>query len=73
MSSSGGHQAWHFPTDFISTTGCKVRRLDEFVGPITDPDFKLAAPDTIKTLGRDKTILDETDFELKLSELVRHK
>jgi dipeptidyl aminopeptidase/acylaminoacyl peptidase len=71
LSSSGGHQAWHFPTDFISTIDGKVRRLDEFVGPVTDPSFALIAPDTIKTSGRDKTNLDETNFYVKLSELVK--
>jgi len=73
LSSSGGHQAWHFPTDFISTTDCKVRRLDDFVGPITSPDFVLTAPDTIKTSGRDKKTLDEAKFEVRLSESIRHE
>ena len=73
LSSSGGHQAWHFPTDFISTIDGKVRRLDEFVGPITDPSFALIAPNTINTSGRDKTTLDEANFEVKLSELLKHE
>ena len=73
LSSSGGHQAWHFPTDFISTTDYKFRRLDDFVGPITDPDFTLTAPDIIKTSGRDKTTLDEKNFEVILSESVKHE
>jgi hypothetical protein len=72
LSSSGGHQAWHFPTDFISITDCKTRRLDDIVGPITNPDFTLTTPNTIKTSGRNKTTLDETDFEVKLSELVKY-
>ena len=47
MSSSGGHQAWHFPTYFISITDWKVRNLDDYVGPITDPDFVLSPPPTL--------------------------
>jgi hypothetical protein len=70
MSSSGGHQAWHFPIYFISTTDWKVRNLDDYVGPITDPGFVLSAPDTVKTVGRDKSTLDEATFEVRLSELV---
>jgi hypothetical protein len=73
MSSSGGHQAWHFPTHFISTTDWKVRNLDDFVGPITDPSFVLSAPDTLKTAGRDKSTLDEATFEVRLSELVTYQ
>jgi hypothetical protein len=70
MSSSGGHQAWHFPTNFISTTDWKIRNLDDYVGPITNPGFVLSAPDTVKTVGRDKSTLDEASFEVRLSELV---
>jgi len=70
MSSSGGHQSWHFRTFFISTTDWKIRSLDDYVGPITDPDFVLSAPDTVKTLGREKSTLDEATFEIRLSELL---
>ncbi|MBI5559568.1 MAG: hypothetical protein HY885_18250 [Deltaproteobacteria bacterium] len=73
MSSSGGHQAWHFPTDFISTVDFKVRSLDDFIGSITDPDFALIAPDIIITSGRDKTTLAETNFKVTLSETVKDK
>ena len=40
LSSSGGHQPWHFPTHFIAVRGCKMRTLDDDVGPITAPDFR---------------------------------
>jgi len=73
MSSSGGHQAWHSPTDFIAISDFKIHRLDDYVGPITNPKFILVAPDIIKTSGRDKTILDEANFEVKLNELAKHK
>ena len=49
MSSSGGHQSWHFPTYFISISDFKVRYLDDYLGPITDPDFKLNSPDILAT------------------------
>jgi hypothetical protein len=73
MSSSGGHQAWHFPTDFISTHDFKVRRLDDYLGPITDPDFELSSPDVIKTAGRNKDTIDEAAFEISLSKLIKKK
>ena len=70
MSSSGGHQSWHFPTDFITITDCKIRNLDDYVGPITDPGFVLSAPDNVKTVGRDKSTLEEAHFKVRLSKLV---
>jgi hypothetical protein len=71
MSSSGGHQAWHFPTYFISSSNCKAQKLDDYVGPITDPDFILKAPDIVKTTGREKATLDEATFEVRLSEVIK--
>lgn len=73
MSSSGGHQAWHSPTDFIAISDFKIHRLDDYVGPITNPKFILVAPDIIKTSGRDKTTLDEANFEVKLGEIAKGK
>ncbi len=71
MSSSGGHQAWHFPTYFISSAHCKDQRLDDYVGPITDPDFAVKPPDIVKTIGRAKATLDEKTFEVRLGALQR--
>jgi hypothetical protein len=73
MSSSGGHQSWHFPTSFISINDNNVRKLDDYLGPITDPEFELFAPDTIKTTGRNKNSLDEERFEIKLGDLIIQK
>ena len=42
--SSGGHQAWHSPTFFVSRRDNIMRSLDDYVGSITDPQFKVAAP-----------------------------
>lgn len=70
LSSSGGHQPWHFPTDFIEIGTLKSHRLDEYIGPVTDPDFKLLAPDRIQTVAQRKSDLKTTTFELRLSELV---
>jgi len=73
MSSSGGHQAWHFPTYFISIYDFKVRCLDDYLGPITDPDFELSSPDIFKTTGRDKDTLDAANFKIRLNELIKKK
>ena len=70
MSSSGGHQAWHFPTDFIAIQDCRIRRLDQFVGPITDPEFKLRAPDIVRVVGRRKEDLEEATFNVSLRKLI---
>ncbi len=71
MSSSGGHQAWHFPTDFIAIADFKIYSLDDYVGPVTNPDFVLAAPDIINTVGQDKITLEETNFKVSLSQTMK--
>ena len=73
MSSSGGHQAWHFPTDFVAISDLNIHSLDDYVGPITNLNFALVAPDIIKTSGRDKNTLDEAHFMIKLSEIDKGK
>jgi len=50
LTSSGGHQAWHAPTQFLSRKDGTVRTLDDyFVTGISKADFRLIAPNTIKT------------------------
>jgi len=71
MSSSGGHQAWHFPTDFIAVSDFKIRSLDNYLGLVTDPDFELTAPDIIRITGRRiDNLLNETRFEINLNKLI---
>ena len=71
MSSSGGHQAWHFPTDFIAVRDFKIRSLDNYLGLITDPDFDLMAPDIIRITGRRiGDLLRERNFETNLNKLI---
>ena len=70
MSSSGGHQSWHFPTHVISIRDAKIMDIDNLLGPVTDPDFELKAPNILKAVGRDKKTLNDTTFEVRLSALV---
>jgi len=57
LQSSGGHQPWHSPTEFVSfqryTPGfrAQVCLLDSYLDDpgITDPDFRLTAPDSVTT------------------------
>jgi hypothetical protein len=71
MSSSGGHQSWTFPIYFISIHDNKVRKLDDYLGPVTDPEFELIAPDIIKAIGRNKNSLDEEKFDAKLGNILK--
>lgn len=73
MSSSGGHQPWHYPTDFISITDAKVYSLDDLVKNITNPNFKIVAPDIIMISGRDMETDEEIKFKGSLSEIVKNK
>lgn len=51
LTSSGGHQAWHAPTQFLSRKDGKIRTLDDYIAGagISTVDFRLIAPNTIKT------------------------
>src|SRR5216684_6237355 len=51
LTSSGGHQAWHAPTQFLSRKDGKIRTLDDYSAGagISNADFQLIAPNTIKT------------------------
>jgi hypothetical protein len=70
MTSSGGHQAWHFPTNFIAVTDLKIHELDNLLGLITSPDFKFAPPDTIQVMGRTRANIEaERSFSAALKEL----
>jgi hypothetical protein len=50
LTSSGGHQAWHAPTQFLSLKDGMVRTLDDyFVAEITGAEFHIVAPNTVRT------------------------
>jgi hypothetical protein len=51
LTSSGGHQAWHAPTQFLSRKDGKIHTLDDYFAAagISNADFRLIAPNTIKT------------------------
>lgn len=51
LTSSGGHQPWHAPTQFLSREDGKIRTLDDYVegAGISNADFQLIAPNTVKT------------------------
>ena len=51
LTSSGGHQAWHAPTQFFNREDGTIRSLDDYfrASGISESDFRLIAPDTIKT------------------------
>jgi hypothetical protein len=59
LTSSGGHQSWHAPTQFLSRGDGTVRTLDDYftASGISQAEFRLVAPNTIKTeILRDKSI-----------------
>jgi hypothetical protein len=59
LTSSGGHQAWHVPTQFLSRNDGTIRSLDDYFASagISNADFRLIAPNTIKTeVWKDKAV-----------------
>jgi|SRR5690348_317476 hypothetical protein len=59
LTSSGGHQSWHAPTQFYSSKTGAIRTLDDYLdgAGITNPDFTLRAPNILDTaIWEDKDI-----------------
>ncbi len=72
MSSSGGHQSWHFPTYFISVNDFKTRYLDDYVGSITQPEIAFSPPDIIQVFGHTPRDFEkETEIKASLSKLLK--
>lgn len=72
--SSGGHQPWHTPTYFYRRSNRQLKLLDDYLGPITDPNFELSAPDILRT-SKLKAYgdLESIPVEIKLSNLVKQR
>lgn len=74
VSSSGGHQPWHSPIYFYCRSDSRLRLLDDYLGPISDPNFMLSAPDTIHATKLKKYgDLESISVEAKLSRLIKQK
>ena len=72
--SSGGHEFWQFPTYFYSRKDRRLRLLDDYVGPVTDPDFEIVAPDLVRTFRiKSYDNFDPVAVEAKLSNILKQK
>jgi hypothetical protein len=51
LTSSGGHQSWHYPTHFYNTQDSRIYSLDDYVegSGISKGDFTLKAPNAVLT------------------------
>jgi hypothetical protein len=69
LTSSGGHQSWHFPTHFYSTRDSKIYTLDDYIegSGISQGDFTLKAPNEVLTSVRRE---EEVPVRLHLDKLV---
>jgi hypothetical protein len=59
LTSSGGHQAWHAPTQFLSRKDGTIHSLDDYFAAagISKADFQLIAPNTVRTeVWKDKGV-----------------
>jgi hypothetical protein len=70
MASSGGHQSWHFPVDFCSIRDKGIRRLDDYVGSMTAPEFEVKGPDIVKGKSMRRSFDDQVTFEVGLTDLI---
>lgn len=70
MTSSGGHQPWHCPTYVFSSDDSTTYSLDEYLGPITDPEFTITPPDRVRLRGQRRSDLKDAVFHVRLSEVL---
>lgn len=54
LTSSGGHQPWHFPLYVYSRKRNKLVGLEEQLGPVTSPALAIRAPNTLAVQHKDK-------------------
>jgi len=68
VSSSGGHEANHFPMLFYSRHSNAFVTLESLVGDlyVTQPEFQTFAPETVEMIGRDDVV-----WRVNLGELPR--
>jgi hypothetical protein len=72
VGSSGGHQPWHSPIYFYCRSDSRLRLFDDYLGPITDPNFMLSAPDIIHATKLKKYgDLESIGVKIKLSNLIK--
>ena len=67
LTSSGGHQAWHAPTEFYSLESGKVCLLDDYLdgAGISEANFTLKPPNTVSTeveAGKPTAVEVKLDF-----------
>lgn len=57
LTSSGGHQAWHFPTLFYSVRDLEIHSLESYIeaGGISNGDSHLKSPNTVLVEVREST------------------
>ena len=60
--SSGGHSPWHWNTYFYSRKNNKFALLDDRIGPVIKPDFKVKAPDIVEATVQG-TASDPSDIQ----------
>jgi hypothetical protein len=72
--SSGGHQPWHSPIYFYCRSDNRLRLLDEYTGPVTDPNFELISPDIVRTSKlKPSGNFESVTIEAKLGDLVKQR
>ena len=60
----------NYPDFRISSYDLKPRSLDHCIGTVVNPEFRVCAPDIIKTVAISKTIKDRYYFEVSLRDMM---
>ena len=70
-SESCNHRPRHFPSFSVSSCKFEVHSLDEHIGTVINPHFRICAPDIVKILAMGRTIRDHHYFKVSLSDKVK--
>jgi len=70
MSSSGGHQPWRSPIDFISIATLTIQNLDDLIGPIIEPEFSVRTPDIVNVTYQKKSDHKDAQSDISLDKLL---
>ena len=65
------HPPWHFPAFSFLTDDFEAKSLNDRIGVVVNPEFRLGAPDIIKIVAISKKIKEHYFFKVSLSDLAK--
>ncbi len=71
LSDCCSHPPWRFPVFTFLTDDFEAKSLNDRIGVVVNPEFRLGAPDIIKIVAISKKIKEHYFFKVSLSEIAK--